>query len=117
VIRLGHGVIPLGALKHHVRVRQLRVAAGVIVVEMRVDQMRDLTRRDRERVEARGDFFTGRKYRDVRFDAFCAEVAGGVGLRAQIHAAVEQHLAARMHHHVSGHRHGEPASGLRQEEG
>ncbi len=100
--------IPLPSLHDQLRAGNLVVAAAVIEVEVRVDEVADVTGVDAERGELRAHL-VARAVFDVEHRGEGAEPRRGIVLEVHMEPAVEEDLPLRMVDQVAGRRDAEAA--------
>ena len=81
-----HPGLPFAALHQHRRVRDQRVAADMVEMEMRVDDQVDLRRVAADRFEPGADFLAGLEVEAEQAGEARPEPAGGVVLAIGVHA-------------------------------
>jgi hypothetical protein len=95
------GGLPLATLHHERRVRELRVAADVVEVQVRVHQPRDALGIDALRAQSCGQFLTAREVDAIELREE-AESSLCVRLGFEMQAGVEDQRAGRMQHQPAG---------------
>jgi hypothetical protein len=96
--------LPLAALQHPSRVRQLRVAADVIEVQVRRDEPAHARRIDVVAGEPRGELLARRELDAVELREIAEPLGARVLLRRDVQARVEDDRAARVEDQPGGHR-------------
>src|ERR1700745_2713752 len=104
-----HPGIPLWALDQHRCVRDQRVAADMIEMEMRVDDEVDLAGISVDRFEPRTDFFPRLKADADKPGEAGAKSSSGVVLAIGVQTGVEQHPSLRVLDQKDRYRHGDVA--------
>jgi hypothetical protein len=94
--------LPLPALDHDGRIGDLRVPAGVVEVQVRVDQVAEVAEVDLELLQTRRDLLA-RLEVNLEVLRHAAQVGHRLGQRLEVQTAVEEQLAPRMVDQVAGH--------------
>ena len=105
-----HPGVPFAPLHHHRRVRDQRVAADMVEMEMRIDDEVDLGRIAADRFQPGADFLAWPVVECEQTGDAGADPTGGVVLAIGMHPGIEQHRALGMFDQIGRDRQLRPPS-------